>query len=36
MLRRLYVVEQWSTVDLQARYRVGSPTVRRWLLNAGI
>ena len=22
--------------DLQARYRVGSPTVRRWLLQAGI
>ena len=35
-LRRLYVVEQWSTADLKARYRVGSPTVRRWLLAAGI
>lgn len=23
-LRRLYVVEQWSTADLQARYRVGA------------
>jgi hypothetical protein len=32
----LYVVELWSTADLMARYRVGSPTVRRWLLNAGI
>ena len=36
MLRRLYVVEQWSMTELQARYRVGSPTVRRWLLDAGI
>ena len=35
-LRRLYVVEQCSMADLQARYRVGSPTVRRWLLEAGI
>jgi transposase len=35
-LRRLYVVEQWSMADLQARYRVGSPTVRRWLVEAGI
>ena len=35
-LRRLYVVEQWSTADLAAHYRVGSPTVRQWLLDAGI
>jgi len=35
-LRRLYVVEQWSMADLQGRYRVRSPTVRRWLLAAGI
>jgi len=35
-LRRLYAVEQWSMADLQARYRVGSPTVRWWLLDAGI
>ncbi len=35
-LHRLYVDEQCSTADLQARYRVGSPTVRRWLLEAGI
>src|SRR6478752_4589729 len=35
-LHQLYVVEQRSTADLQARYRVGSPTVRRWLLEAGI
>ena len=35
-LHRLYVVEQWSTTDLMARYRVGWPTVRRWLLEAGI
>jgi transposase len=32
----LYVVEQWSTADLMARYRVGARTVRRWLLQAGI
>jgi len=35
-LRRLYVVEQWSSADLMARYRVGYPTVRRWLVAAGI
>jgi len=35
-LRRLYAVEQWSMADLQVRYRVGSPTVRWWLLDAGI
>jgi transposase len=35
-LHRLYVVEQWSTADLEARYRVGSPKVRRWLLEAGV
>jgi len=32
----LYVVEQWSMADLTARYQVGSPTVLRWLLAAGI
>ena len=35
-LRRLYVVEQCSTADLMARYRVGYPTLREWLLDAGI
>ena len=35
-LRRLYVVEQRSVADLTARYRAGSPTVRRWLVEAGI
>lgn len=35
-LYRLYVVEQCSTADLMTRYRVGSPKVRRWLLEAGI
>lgn len=35
-LHRLYVVEQWSTADLIAHYQVGLPTVRRWLLEAGI
>ena len=35
-LRRLYLIDQWSMADLQARYRVGSPTVRQWLVAAGI
>ena len=36
ILRRLYVVEQRSMADLSARYGVGLPTVRRWLVEAGI
>jgi len=35
-LHRLYVAQQWSTADLAAHYRVGSRTVRQWLLEAGI
>jgi transposase len=35
-LRRLYVVELWSMAELAAQFQVGSPTVRRWLLEADI
>ena len=35
-LRRLYVIEEWSINDLTTRFEVGSPTVQRWLGEAGI